>query len=68
MGKHVIKYEYRNGEFLTQPILWCGVDHQTSMEFTFKDAQHVALAVGGSMQPCKDCVKAIIEALSVELP
>jgi len=66
MSTHVIKYEYEDGEKLKKPILWCGKEGK-SMTFYFIDAQHVALAVGGSIQPCKNCIKAIIKELQKEL-
>ena len=66
MSKHVIKFEYDDGEKLEHPTLWCG-RKSTGFEFEFKDAQHVALAVGGSIQPCKNCIKAIIKKLEKEL-
>ena len=65
MAKHVIKYEYRDGEKLAQPTTWCGRKHDGG--WVFADAQHVALAVGGSIQPCKKCIKAIIKVLEEEL-
>ena len=64
--RHVTKYEYSNGEKLDIPISWCGHEIQRH-EWHFTDAQHVALAAGGSVQPCRLCVKAIIDALCVEL-
>lgn len=66
MSKHVIKYEYDDGAELKKPILWCSRE-ATGMAFYFKDAQHVALAAGGSIQPCKNCIKAIIKELQKEL-
>ena len=66
MPKHVIKYEYKDGVKLTKPVLWCGREFKFN-QFNFQDAQHVALAVGGSVQPCKACIKAIIKQLSEEL-
>jgi len=63
--KHVKKYEYKDGVRLVSPALWCGRQHNGSSAFT--DAQHVALAVGGSIQPCKNCIKAIIKELEKEL-
>ncbi len=66
MTKHVIKYEYEDGEKLKTPILWCGSEAKSSERY-FQDAQHVALAVGGSIEPCKKCIRAIIKELSKEL-
>jgi hypothetical protein len=54
------------GEKLKTPETWCGhVPKQ--FDWMFEDAQHVALAVGGSIQPCKNCIKSIIRQLSKEL-
>ena len=66
MSRHIIKFEYDDGIKLENPILWCG---KASSDFgwMFQDAQHVALAVGGSIQPCKNCIKAIIKQLEKEL-
>ncbi len=66
MTRHVIKYEYDDGKKLEVPILWCGRE-SIGFEFEFKDAQHVALAVGGSIAPCKSCIRAIIRQLNKEL-
>lgn len=67
MSKHVVKFEYEDGKKLHSYELkmWCG--RVGSNEFHFLDAQHVALSVGGSIQPCKNCIKAIIKELSKEL-
>ncbi len=65
MPSHVIKYDHKDGVRLARPSTWCG--RQTHSSFAFLDAQHVALAVGGSIQPCKNCVKAIIKELEKEL-
>ena len=65
MARHVIKYEYKDGEKLVEHVTWCG--RASSDKRVFQDAQHVALAVGGSVQPCKNCIKAIIKQLSEEL-
>lgn len=66
MSRHVIKFEYRDGVKLELPEYWCGRE-SNGFDWAFTDAQHVALASGGSIQPCKNCVKAIIKALEVEL-
>lgn len=65
MAAHIVKYEYENGIKLQVPILWCGRKYMGN--WAFKDVQHVALSVGGSIQPCKLCIKAIIKTLSKEL-
>ena len=65
MSRHVIKFEYSDGVKLESPQLWCG--RKAVMEFMFSDAQHVALSAGGSISPCKNCVKAIISELKKEL-
>jgi len=66
MKKHVIKLEYENGKKLDKPILWCGI-RSVPNTWYFLDAQHLALSVGGSLQPCKNCVMAIIKTLQKEL-
>ena len=66
MSKHVIKYTHKDGEELRQEEYWCG-RLRKSYQWRFTDAQHVALAVGGSAQPCKNCIKAIIKELNKEL-
>ena len=66
MSRHVIKYEYRDGEKLGRPVFWCGREMEYK-QFAFTDAQHLALSVGGSVQPCKNCIKAIIKELEKEL-
>ena len=65
MIRHVIKYEYSDGIKLKNPEAWCG--RLLGNEFAFLNAQHVALAAGGSVRPCKNCIKKIIEALESEL-
>jgi hypothetical protein len=65
MSRHVIKYKYNDGVKLKKPEAWCG--KLLDNNFAFQDAQHVALAAGGSIQPCKNCIKKIIKALEVEL-
>ena len=45
---------------------WCGRVGDNN-EWCFHDAQHLALSAGGSIQPCKNCVKAIIKELNKEL-
>ena len=62
MTNHVIKFEYEDGKKLTNPVLWCG-ETRPANKWNFVDAQHVALAAGGSIQPCKKCIKAIIQEL-----
>lgn len=66
MSKHVIKYEYHEGTKLKKPVLWCG-GKANSFDWYFQDAQHVALAVGGSTAPCKNCIRAVIRQLQKEL-
>ena len=66
MPSHIIKYEYNDGVKLQVPEVWCGREIKYP-SWLFQDAQHVALAVGSSMQPCKACIKAIIKQLEREL-
>ena len=65
-GRHVIKYDHRDGHKLIQPEYWCG-EVSKSTDWHFLDAQHVALSVGGSVQPCTRCIKSIISTLEEEL-
>lgn len=66
-ARHVIKNTHKDGKELQFPTLWCGNEKARTERWIFQDAQHVALAVGGSVQPCKKCIKAIIKQLSEEL-
>lgn len=66
MSRHVIKCTHNDGKKLPAPVYWCG-RVQKYREYCFADAGHVALAVGGSVQPCKSCIKAIIRELEKEL-
>ena len=66
MPTHVVKLDHLEGKKLHQPIFRCGRKARFR-EFCFMDAQHVALAVGGSIQPCQNCIKAIIKELNKEL-
>jgi len=45
---------------------WCG-NYVSKMEWHFVDVQHLVQSVGGSIQPCKKCVKMIIKELEKEL-
>lgn len=63
--RHVIKYDHKDGVRLVHPATWCG--RPVNSSFAFVDIQHVALAVGGSIQPCKSCINAIIKELEKEL-
>lgn len=65
MSVHTVKHDYKDGEKLTNPVSWCG--KTLVYEFHFLDTHHLALAVGGSHQPCKNCIKAIIKELEKEL-
>ena len=68
MSRHTIKYEYDDDEIkLANPKVWCGVDIKERDWWLFRDAQQLALKVGGTVQPCKECVKAIISELEKEL-
>lgn len=66
MSKHVIKHTHEDGEELDVPTLWCGRKYN-GFDWVFGDTHTVALAVGGSVQPCKNCIKAIIKELEKEL-
>ena len=56
--RHVIKYENK--------VYWCG-ESVNPFYWSFQDAQHVALSVGGSVVPCRVCLKAIVETLQKEI-
>lgn len=64
--RHTIKQSHKDGVHMLEYEYWCGKTGDL-MEWHFLDAQHVALAVGGSIAPCKKCIKAIIKELSKEL-
>ena len=70
MSKHAIKYEKGSyiggGDTREISTLWCGREYN-GFDWVFLNAQHVALAAGGSVQPCKNCIKAIIKELKKEL-
>lgn len=66
MSKHVVKYDHEDGKKLERPIAWCGISISPSV-WHFTDTHHVALSAGGSIQPCKNCIKAIIKELEKEL-
>lgn len=63
MGKHVIKYEYRDGVRLPkhETVTWCGGKVEWA-DWLFQDAQHALLSVEqcSSLEPCGECMKAII--------
>lgn len=65
--RHVVKYTYDNGVKLPlhKQVLWCSADPKDSQNYyRFQDAQHLAICSEITvMLPCKDCVKAIINAL-----
>lgn len=65
--RHVIKYTHHDGEELPKPKYWCGREALMKDEWAFQGAQHVAVAAGGSIAPCKNCVKSIIKHLEIEL-
>lgn len=58
MSKHVIKHTHKDGEELRTPTLWCGRKYY-NYNPAFLGVEHVALAAEGSVQPCKNCIKAI---------
>ena len=66
-AKHTIKYEYEDGKPREKNLYWCGRESIIKHEWAFKDAGHLSLSVGGSVQPCKRCVSAIIKELGKEL-
>ena len=64
--RHVIRTTHAEGVKLANPSSWCGRDLNIN-EWAFLDAQHVADSAGGSIAPCKKCIKAIIKQLETEL-
>ena len=64
--RHTLKYDHKDGVKLDNPTSWCGRELNPH-DWFFLDAQHLALSAGGSVQPCKNCVKAVIKQLSIEL-
>ena len=65
--KHTIKFTHDDGKERRQSLYWCGRESQTKDEWAFQNAGHLALSVGGSVQPCKRCIKEIIKELEKEL-
>lgn len=68
MSKHVVKYDHLDGikSASRNFTLWCG-RRLKPFDPYYVDAQHLALSIGGSGQPCKNCIKAIIKELEKEL-
>lgn len=66
-NNHIIKYEFENGKKLKISKMWCGEKDNFDFDFAFLSAQHAALSVGGGIQICKECIKAIIKTLETEL-
>lgn len=66
MTAHITKEDHKDGEKLKLPLFWCGKE-SSGMEWHFVDTHHAALAVGGSVQPCKSCIRAIIREFNKEL-
>ncbi len=58
MKRHVMNDKLR--------VTYCGAK-VTSFDWYFVDASHVIHSVGGSIPPCKKCIKAIIKELKKEL-
>ena len=66
MAAHTIKHTHEDGNKLESPIYWCG-KKSNPYQWCFLDTHHLALSVGGSVAPCKNCVKAIIKTLNIEV-
>jgi len=64
--KHTIKLTHIDSQKLNKDVYWCG-RFRKSFDWCFSDAQHLTLSVGGSVQPCKSCIKSIIKELEKEL-
>ena len=62
----VKKYNSEKNGIVLSKTAWCG-NELGSHAWAFSDAQHLALSVQGSVEPCRDCVKAIIKELEKEL-
>ena len=65
-ARHITKDTHEDGKELHIKRAWCGQDIR-DYDWAFVDTHHAALAVGGSIQPCKRCVKAIIKQFENEL-
>jgi hypothetical protein len=63
---HTVKQTHSDGKEMADVVYWCG-RLGSRYDWRFADAQHVALSAGGSQQPCKNCIKAIIKQLEIEL-
>ena len=70
MGKHIVKYDYRDGVKLAkhEGETWCGHQPQ-SADWLFQDAQHALLSIEqcSSVEPCKECLKAIVRVVQKEV-
>ena len=64
--RHTIKNTHISGKKLLNPTSWCGRDIRVD-SWSFLDTHHLALSIGGSQQPCRKCIKAIIKELEREL-
>jgi len=64
-GRHVVRLVYRDGG-AKKPISWCGKE-LNSFDWVFVDVQHLVNSVGGSIAPCKCCIKEIQDHLNQEL-
>ncbi len=66
MTAHITKHTHEDGKELEKLMFWCGRE-SNGCEWHFLDTHHAALAVGGSVQPCKSCVRAIVREFMKEL-
>jgi len=67
--RHTVKQMFAEGDGLPRPEYHCGRVGAVAPfnDFHFLDAGHLVRNVGGSIQPCKDCIRAIIRELNKEL-
>ena len=66
MARCTIKTQAVDGLQVLNSEAWCG-RVINPFDWAYKDAQHLALSVGGSVQPCEHCIEAIIKELQKEL-
>ncbi|MGM5670077.1 hypothetical protein [Enterobacter cloacae] len=62
--KHIIKFPLENNKKES----WCGAVISPT-EWAFEDAQHALLSIeqGSLVQPCKECLKAIVKVAQQEV-
>lgn len=65
MDRHIMKVEYKEGEKMIFPLMWCG-EKVSRLEWFYLDANHATLCVTERSGPpiCKACARAIVSELS----